>query len=150
MSCSVLPWVFCLLRARCAGQAIQIFFVDAFCSWLFVFTEGRNTIPMTFLRLSNRYTFPLTLVAYCICVDFHAFVCFCFVLVFSCLSYALLFGSSLYFKLVRTDSAEYLVSFAFSAFVFPSGYFVPMLPILSSLYRYSYRILTATFLNLFR
>lgn len=106
---SGLSQVCCLLRASCAGQAIQILFLDTFCSWLFLFTKGRNTISVTFPELSNRWIFLLTLVANCICVDFHAFVCFCFVLVFSCLSCALLFGSSLYFKLLRTDSVEYLL-----------------------------------------
>lgn len=143
-------------------------FLDIFCSWPSLFTESGKTISTTFLWLSNRYIkcFRVTSYITCICVDFYVFVCFHFalILVLSCLSYVLLSGSSLYFRLLKTsDSAACLFCFlCFFCFffhclrilysnAFSFLYFYMELPIcqISFLSIYFYRMWTASSLNLF-
>lgn len=136
------------VRASCAGQAIQMLFCGAFCFWLFLFTEGRNIISMTFLELSNGCIFLLTLAAsLLIFMSSCAFALSLSLAVWTMLCYLIPLYTFSYWALIQLSLS--LVSFAFSAFVFASGYFFPMLLIFSFLYRYSFRMLTASFVNLF-
>lgn len=154
VSCSGWPWVCCLVRASCAGQAVQILFPDTFCSWLFLFTEGRNTISMTFLGLciyviDTGFFLPYLLIAsLLIFMSLCASALFLSVAVWAMLCCLVPLYTSSYWKPLIQLSVSF-VSFAFSAFVFASGHFSPLLLIFSFLYMYSYRMLTASFLNLF-